>query len=104
MDAVAAGPPAKDHNAISLPRLCRVGVLWEQAYGAAENERIPQITAVVDNRTVDGWQAQFIAVIADSGYDALTYARRVQHARRQFFAGQILRAKAEEVCAGNGPS
>ena len=103
MDAVASRPSPQDDNAVALQRLCRMRVLWEKAYRTAENEGIPQIAAVVDDRTVDGWQAQFIAIVADSGDDALPHARRVQDARRQIIAGQILRAEAEKVGAGDGP-
>jgi len=47
MDAVAAGTPSQDYDAISLAGCCGVGHLRQQPHRAAADQRLAQVPIVV---------------------------------------------------------
>ena len=103
VDAVATGASAEDNDTVARLWFCWMCTLGKQSDCAAENEGIAEIAAVVDDRPVDGRQAEFIAVVADSGNDSLFNAGGVENAGGEFVRRQVLGAEAEDVGTGNWP-
>src|SRR5579859_43231 len=91
-------------GSLSVAGLHRVGMatVWQHPQAAAEDQRIVDITWIIENSAIDGGDAHFIAVIAYPAHYSAGDATRREYALRQIIHRRIQRAKAEYIGTGDG--
>ena len=105
VDAVAAGAAAHDDDAVArFSGPLRGKLFGEDADGAAEDQRIADVTVVKVDRPIDGGDAHAIAIIANASHHALSAAARVNDTVGKLLDGSGRVGKAEDICIGKRTS
>src|SRR5215216_4845243 len=74
---------------------------WRNADTTTKDKRVSSIAFVVQDRAVDGGNADLVAIILHPGHHTGLNAARMQNTFRQGIWIQVLRAKTEHVCVRN---
>ena len=101
MNAIAPGAPAQHHARITRLHIAWVSPAWCQTNCAAKDQRIGGVALFVEYRTIHGWNAHFVAIIAHARYHASRNRARVQHPGWQIRVGGVGEAKAKHIGVGN---
>src|SRR5947207_2946131 len=102
MYAITACTPTKHDDPISRLYLSRVASMWQDAKATTKDERVIQISLVIEDGTVDSRNAHFIAIVAHAIDYTTGNPMRRKDTSRQFIAGPVWRSEAENICTGNG--
>ena len=103
MNAVATGPPAQRDDQVTRLAISRMATVGQQPDTATEDQRIAQVTHIIENRTVDGGQSQLITIVANPSDHAVGNPARMENASGQLVVREILWAKAEYIGGRNWP-
>src|ERR1700682_1447563 len=101
MNAVAPGATAQYDYAVTGLHAAWMAVPRQDAQASAEDQRVEEIAGMIDNGTVDGGNAHFIAIVAHTVHHAASNTARRKKACWQLFRGSIGRAKTEYIGTGD---
>ncbi len=101
MYSVSACSAADDHDQISCLWIIEAFVLVYQADVAAIDQRISQVSIVEINCTVDRWYSHSVAIVANTGHDALHNSSGVQNSFGDVLEFLVGLAEAKYIRVGD---